>query len=162
MKEIKKEIKQEPATEVVVNNQPSEKEMVDILSQTVIQQDVKLKEQAKAIEELTAAKEDLCVECKVLKEELDIARKEIEKYHSTQACECKCDDTEGLNMPWEKKRKLMYEAVNNEISYYKRCVNELKHELIECPHRKPILKAEIKDAEAKIKKLQAIKKAVVK
>jgi predicted nucleic acid-binding Zn-ribbon protein len=158
MKEIK-EKNLEPVQEAVA--QPTDKEIIDLLSQKVIQQDATIKEQAKAVEELTAAKEDLCVECKVLKEELDTARRELEEYTSIKACECRCD-TDGRDKPWEKKRKLMFEAVQDEISWYEAHITLLKHDLIECPDRKHLIKAEIKDAKNKVKKLKRIMKAVVK
>ena len=163
MKEIK-EKNLEPVQEAVA--QPTDKEIIDLLSQKVIQQDATIKEQAKAVEELTAAKEDLCVECKVLKEELDITRREIEEYNSKQACdipvcECRCD-TDGRDKPWEKKRKLMFEATQDEISWYEARITLLKHELMECPDREYLIKAEIKDAKDKVKKLKRIMKAVVK
>ena len=158
MKEIK-EKNLEPVQEAVA--QPTDKEIIDLLSQKVIQQDATIKEQAKAVEELTAAKEDLCVECDVLKKELDATRKELEEYTSIKACECRCD-TDGRDKPWEKKRKLMFEAIQDEIDWYEGRIVLLKHELMECPDREYLIKAEIKDAKNKVKKLKRIMKAVVK
>ena len=159
------EVNQEPQ-----RIQPSNEEVIDLLSRKVIQQEAEIKElkrlNSKVDEELTVAKIEIknrIEENTMLKEDFERVLKKLDELQKPCACgEAGINPYQGYYTPWESKVKELYEHLLGERNFYEEEIKQLKHKLIEMPNKKAIVKKEIKFNKAHLKTIKAIMRKVVK
>jgi chromosome segregation ATPase len=158
------EVNQEPQ-----RIQPSNEEVIDLLSRKVIQQEAEIKElkqlNSKMDEELTEAKIKIKNKIEVnrgLRDELDRVLKKLDELQTPCKCEGEINPYQGYYTPWENKVKELYEHLLGERYFYEEEIRQLKHKLIEVPRNKAIIKKEIKFNKAHLKTIKAIMRKVVK
>lgn len=126
-----------------VNSEPTQEELIKLLTQTIIQQNEEIKN---------------------LKEELQNAKRFIAeaKEELSKPIDAENNSDQGYYTPWEKKVEGLYEHLSGEQRFYKEKINQIKHRLIETPSKKAMIKKELKFNKAHLKTIKAIMRRVIK
>lgn len=166
MKEIKNtnaiEKLQEPIKEQEVSAQPSNEEVIELLSHKVIEQNKHIEDLKLTLDRATQENSELRDELNKTIEQREILKERLERE------ELKCSDVtapcahQGFYAPWSEKIREGYEALEGEKRFYTEQINGFRHACIEHPKKKPLFKREIRVCKANLRKIKKLMKVLVK
>lgn len=171
MKEIKNtnaiEKLQEPIKEQEVSAQPSNEEVIELLSRKVIEQNKHIEDLKLTLDRATQENSELKDELNKTIEQRELLKENLERLERERE-ELKCSEAtapcahHGFYAPWSEKIREGYEALEGEKRFYTEQINGFRHACIEHPKKKPLFKREIKVCKASLRKIKKLMKVLVR
>lgn len=160
---------QEPIKEQEVSAQPSNEEVIELLSRKVIEQNNHIEDLKLTLDRATQENSELRDELNKTIEQREILKERLERLErEREREEHKCSEVtapcahHGFYAPWGEKIREGYEALEGEKRFYTEQINGFRHACIEHPKKKPLFKREIRVCKASLRKIKKLMRVLVK